>query len=114
MTPIVVRNTEEMLRIVSNELREASYALGVTKSRTIIKVVLRTALPGIVSGCVIAIARVIGESAPLMITASVSDTFNYSLFNGPMMTLPVFVYSQFKANNLDLAWGCLLYTSPSP
>ncbi|MDY5158040.1 phosphate ABC transporter permease PstA [Actinotignum timonense] len=105
MTPIVVRNTEEMLRIVSNELREASYALGVTKSRTIIKVVLRTALPGIVSGCVIAIARVIGESAPLMITASVSDTFNYSLFNGPMMTLPVFVYSQFKANNLELAWG---------
>ncbi|WP_083078520.1 phosphate ABC transporter permease PstA [Actinobaculum suis] len=105
MTPIVVRNTEEMLRIVPDELREASYALGVTKSRTIIKVVLRTALPGIVSGCVIALARVIGESAPLMITASSPDGFNYSLINGPVMTLPVFVYSMFQRGMMDYAWG---------
>ncbi|MCF2706713.1 phosphate ABC transporter permease PstA [Arcanobacterium haemolyticum] len=105
MTPIVVRNTEEMLRLVSNELREASYALGVTKSRTIVKVVLRTALPGIVSGCVIAIARIIGESAPLLITAGSTDYYNFSMFNDRVMTLPVFVYGQYVAGNFDMAWA---------
>lgn len=105
MTPLVVRNTEEMLRLVSNELREAAYALGVTKSRTIVKVVLRTALPGIVSGCVIATARIIGESAPLLITAGSTDYYNFSLFNDRVMTLPVFVYNQYVAGNFSLAWG---------
>ena len=71
MIPIVVRSTEEMLRIVPNELREASYALGVPKWRTIVKVVLPTALAGIVTGVMLAIARVIGETAPLLITAGV-------------------------------------------
>ncbi|MDY5129333.1 phosphate ABC transporter permease PstA [Actinotignum urinale] len=108
MTPLVIRNTEEMLRLVSNELREASYALGVTKSRTIVKVVLRTALPGIVSGCVIAVARVIGESAPLMITAGSPDGFNYTIFNGQVMTLPVFVYNMFSKGEMELAWGAAL------
>lgn len=105
MTPIVIRNTEEMLRLVSNELREASYALGVTKSRTIVSVVLRTALPGIVSGCVIATARIIGESAPLLITAGTTDYFNFSMFNDRVMTLPVFVYNQYVAGNFPLAWA---------
>lgn len=105
MTPIVVRNTEEMLRLIPNELREASYALGVTKSRTIIAVVLRTALPGIVSGCVIATARIIGESAPLLITAGSTDYYNFSLFNDRVMTLPVFVYNQYVAGNFPLAWA---------
>ena len=68
MIPIVVRSTEEMLRIVPNELREASYALGVPKWRTIVKVVLPTALAGIVTGVMLAIARIIGETAPLLIT----------------------------------------------
>lgn len=105
MTPIVIRNTEEMLRLVSNELREAAYALGVSKSRTIVKVVLRTALPGIVSGCVIAVARIIGESAPLLITAGSTDYYNFSLFNDRVMTLPVFVYNQYVAGNFPLAWA---------
>lgn len=105
MTPLVVRNTEEMLRLVPNELREASYALGVTKSRTIVKVVLRTAFPGIVSGCVIATARIIGESAPLLITAGSTDYYNFSLFNDRVMTLPVFVYNQYVAGNYPMAWG---------
>lgn len=108
MTPIVVRNTEEMLRLVSNELREAAYALGVTKARTIVKVVLRTALPGIVSGCVIAVARIIGESAPLLITAGATDYYNFSLFNDRVMTLPVLVYNQYVANNFEYAWGAAL------
>ncbi|NMD45240.1 MAG: phosphate ABC transporter permease PstA, partial [Propionibacterium sp.] len=69
MIPIVVRATEELLRIVPNELREASYALGVPKWRTIVSVVLPTSLSGIVSGVILAIARIIGETAPLMIAA---------------------------------------------
>lgn len=106
MTPIVIRNTEEMLRIVPNELREASYALGVTKSRTIIKVVLRTALPGIVSGVVIAIARIIGETAPLLITTGTTNVFNWNMFSGYMETLPTYVYSSWSNQSTrDLAWS---------
>ena len=69
MLPTVVKSSEEMLKIVPHDLREASYALGVTKQRTITKIVLRTALPGIVSGAILAVARVIGETAPLLMTA---------------------------------------------
>ena len=71
MIPIVVRSTEEMLRIVPDGLREASYALGVPKWRTIVKVVLPTALAGIVTGVMLAIARIIGETAPLLVTTGV-------------------------------------------
>lgn len=106
MTPIVVRNTEEMLRLVPNELREASYALGVTKARTITKVVLRTALPGIVSGVVIAIARVIGETAPLLITTGTTNVFNFNLFKDYMETLPTYVYASWANQNTKaLAWS---------
>src|SRR5690606_30506043 len=69
MIPTVVRSTEEMLKLVPNELREASYALAVPKWRTISKVVLPTALAGIATGVTLAIARVIGETAPLLVTA---------------------------------------------
>lgn len=99
MTPVVVRSTEEMLRIVPNDLREASYALGVPRWLTIIHVVLRTAVPGIATGVMLAIARVIGETAPLIIAVGVSDSINYDVFHGNMMTLPVFVYRQY-ANGL--------------
>ncbi len=96
MTPVVVRSTEEMLRIVPNDLREAAYALGVPRWLTIIKVVLRTAVPGIATGVMLAIARVIGETAPLIIAVGVTDSINYNVFKGNMMTLPVFVYRQFS------------------
>lgn len=105
MTPIVIRNTEEMLRLVPNELREASYALGVTKAGTIIKVVLRTSVSGIISGIVIAVARVIGESAPLLITAGTTDVYNPNMFEGQMLTIPVYVYDQYVKGNADLAWA---------
>ena len=109
MTPIVVRNTEEMLRLVPNELREASYALGVTKAGTIVKVVLRTSVSGIISGIVIAVARVIGESAPLLITAGTTDVYNSNMFDGQMLTLPVYVYNEYTRGNQDTAWaGALL------
>jgi len=94
MIPIVVRASEEMLKLVPNELREASYALGVPKWLTVIKIVLPTALAGIVTGVMIAVARVIGETAPLLLIAGFTDSMNYNLFSQRMMTLPVFVYTQ--------------------
>jgi phosphate transport system permease protein len=94
MIPIVVRSSEEMLKLVPTELREASYALGVPKWLTITKVVLPTALAGIVTGVMLALARVIGETAPLLLVAGFTDSMNYNLFDQRMMTLPVFVYTQ--------------------
>ncbi|WP_033493851.1 phosphate ABC transporter permease PstA [Bifidobacterium biavatii] len=96
MLPTVVKSSEEMLKIVPGDLREASYALGVTKQRTITKIVLRTALPGIVSGCILAIARVIGETAPLLMTAGYIASTNINLFDGKMTTLPVYVYQEYS------------------
>ena len=96
MLPTVVKSSEEMLKIVPNDLREASLALGVTKQRTITKIVLRTALPGIVSGAILAIARVIGETAPLLMTAGYISGTNANLFSGQMTTLPVFVYQEYS------------------
>lgn len=96
MIPTVVKTSEEMLKIVPNDLREASYALGVTKQRTITKIVLRTALPGIVSGVILAIARVIGETAPLLIASGFIANTNLNLFSGRMTTLPVYVYNEYS------------------
>lgn len=96
MIPVVVRSSEEMLRLVPNELREASYALGVPKWLTIAKVVLPTSIAGITTGIMLAVARVIGETAPLLLTAGFTNSMNMNLFSQPMMTLPVFVYDQFQ------------------
>jgi phosphate transport system permease protein len=102
MIPIVVRSSEEMLKLVPNELREASYALGVPRWLTITKVVLPTALAGIVTGVMLAIARVIGETAPLLLVAGFTDSMNYNLFDQRMMTLPVFVYAQLTQPGTDV------------
>ena len=114
MLPVVVRSTEEMLKLVPNELREASYALGVPKWRTVAKVVLPTALAGIVTGVTLAVARVIGETAPLLIIAGMTDSVNFNLFDGRMATLPVFTYSSVRSPgippefSIDRAWGAAL------
>ena len=105
MLPTVVKSSEEMLKIVPHDLREASYALGVTKQRTITKIVLRTALPGIVSGCILAIARVIGETAPLLMTAGFIVSTNFNLFGGQMTTLPVYVYQEYSKLNATCPAG---------
>ncbi|GAA4129966.1 phosphate ABC transporter permease PstA [Nocardioides fonticola] len=108
MIPTVVRSTEEMLRLVPDDLREASYALGVPKWRTIAKVVLPTALGGIVTGVVLAISRIIGETAPLLVVAGATDSVNTNLFDGRMATLPVFIYQQYSVatpKGLSYAWG---------
>ncbi len=105
MIPYVVRSSEEIIRLVPDRLREASYALGVTRWRTIVKVVLPTAISGIVSGIILAIARIIGETAPLLVTMGFTDgmvtnplPFSPGAENpvNPMATLPVFVYYQYS------------------
>ena len=114
MIPIVVRSSEEMLKLVSLELREASYALGVSKFLTIVKVVLPTAIAGLVTGVMLAIARVIGETAPIFMAASFTDNFNANPFSGAMETLPVMAYTAYKfpGKNIDAAfasaWGAAL------
>jgi phosphate transport system permease protein len=114
MIPIVVRSTEEMLRIVPNHLREAAYALGVPKWRTITKVVLPTAMAGIVTGVMLAIARIIGETAPLLITTGVVTSVNYNPFDGRMSNLAVFAFNQYKSPGVppepsfDRAWTAAL------
>ena len=90
MIPIVVRATEEMLRIVPNGLREAAYALGIPKWKTIVHVVLPTALGGIITGVMLAVARVVGETAPLLVTTGVITSVNWNPFEGRMMNLSVF------------------------
>jgi phosphate transport system permease protein len=114
MTPVVVRTSEEMLRLVPNELREASYALGVPRWKTIVKVVLPTAIAGILTGIVLAIARVIGETAPLLVTVGITSDVNWNPFSGRMATLPVFSYNSYKFPtqpidaSQDRAWAAAL------
>jgi phosphate transport system permease protein len=94
MLPVVVRSTEEMLKLVPNELREASYALGIPKWKTIVRIVVPTALPGIISGVLLSIARVIGETAPVLVLVGYSRSINLDLFNGNMASLPLLIYTE--------------------
>ena len=112
MVPIVVRNTEEMLRVVPMDLREASYALGVPKWKTISRIVLPTALSGIVTGIMLAVARVMGESAPVLVLVGSTSTTNWNPFSGPMSSLPLMMLDMYKSgttpNVMDKLWGAAL------
>jgi phosphate transport system permease protein len=94
MLPIVIRSTEEMLKLVPNSLREGSYALGATKARVTVTVVLPAAIGGIVSGSLLAVARAAGETAPLLFTIGAAHTVNTNVFSGANTALP----SQIFAN----------------
>ena len=94
MLPVVVRSSEEMLKLVPDSLREASYALGVPRWRTVLSVVLPTASAGITTGVMLAVARVTGETAPLLLTAFGFDAIRTSPLHGPQSGLPLFVFSQ--------------------
>lgn len=123
MIPTVVRGCEEMLVLVPGELREGAMALGVPKWRVITKVVIPTAFSGLVTSVLLAIARVIGETAPLLVTVGTLDRINANVFEGRMMTLPVYVYRQYSMGeatcnnaavdclptiNIERAWAAAL------
>ena len=114
MIPVIVRATEEMLRIVPMDLREASYALGVPKWKTIARIVIPTALSGIVTGIMLALARVMGETAPLLILVGYAQAMNFDMFNGFMGSLPGMMYDQISAGAganvvpTDRLWGAAL------
>lgn len=111
MLPVVVRSTEEMLRLVPDDLREASYALGVPKWTTILRIVLPAAMSGIISGLLLAFARVMGETAPVLVLVGYSRSINYDVFDGNMASLPLLIYSELgnpeAAGNLRV-WGAAL------
>ncbi|HEY7053096.1 MAG TPA: phosphate ABC transporter permease PstA [Mycobacterium sp.] len=114
MIPVIVRATEEMLRIVPMDLREASYALGVPKWKTVVRIVIPTALSGVVTGVMLALARVMGETAPLLILVGYSQAMNFDMFHGFMGSLPGMMYDQTSAGAganpvpTERLWGAAL------
>jgi phosphate transport system permease protein len=111
MLPVVVRSSEEMLRLVPQDLREASYALGIPKWKTIMRIVVPVAMPGIITGVLLSIARVMGETAPVLVLVGYSRSINFDIFNGNMASLPLLIYSEL--NNPEHAgflrvWGAAL------
>jgi phosphate transport system permease protein len=111
MLPIIVRSAEEMLRLVPSSLREASLALGVPRWKTILRIVLPTALPGIVTGVMLAVARVTGETAPVLLTALGTASIVRNPFSGAQSSLPLFVYQQAgdaQQTAVDRAWTAAL------
>ena len=111
MLPIVIRSTYEMLRLVPDSLREGSYALGSTKARVTLTVVLPAAIGGIVSGALLAVARAAGETAPLLFTILTVEATNKNLFSGPNTALPeqIFVNAQSPYVGAQArAWGAAL------
>ncbi|GGR02906.1 phosphate ABC transporter permease PstA [Streptomyces pilosus] len=113
MIPVVVRSTEEMLKLVPNELREASLALGVPKWRTILKVVLPTSIGGITTGVMLAIARITGETAPVLLLVWVTNFINTNPFQDPQASLPMYIYLQYANSGgsgaaYDRAWAAAL------
>ncbi|MDT5256363.1 MAG: phosphate transport system permease protein [Mycobacterium sp.] len=114
MLPVIVRATEEMLRIVPVDLREAGYALGIPKWKTIARIVIPTGLSGIITGIMLAVARVMGETAPLLILVGYSQPINYNIFSGFMGSLPGMMYNQTSAGAginpvpTDRLWGAAL------
>jgi phosphate transport system permease protein len=111
MVPVVVRSSEEMLRIVPDDLREASYALGVPKWKTIMRVVIPTALSGMLTGVALALARIMGETAPVLILVAYAPFINFNLFEGNMASLPLLMTverSNPTAAGSDRIWGAAI------
>jgi len=111
MIPVVVRSTEEMLKLVPNELREGAFALGVPKWKTIVRVVLPTAFSGIITGILLGLARIMGETAPLLILGPYTPNIATNLFGGFMATLPTMINTNRVRSlqpALDRTWASAL------
>ena len=111
MLPVVIGASEQMLRLVPNHLREASYAVGASKSRTILTVVLPAALPGIVSGSLLAVARAAGETAPLMFSIGAATAYNPNIFREANTALSIQIFANATSSFVaaqDRAWGAAL------
>ena len=111
MLPIVIRSSYEILRLVPNSLREGSYALGASKARVTVTVVLPAAIGGIVSGALLAVARAAGETAPLLFTIGAAHTVNTNVFSGANIALPSLIFvnaSSPYAGAEALGWGAAL------
>jgi len=111
MLPIIIRSTEEMLKLVPTNLREASAALGARQSRAIVGVVLPAALPGVVSGCLLAIARAAGETAPILFVVGASNTVNTNLFHHVNTALSAQIFNNANSPFVgpqQRAWGAAL------
>ncbi|MRH92513.1 phosphate ABC transporter permease PstA [Nocardia sp. SYP-A9097] len=111
MLPVVVRSTEEMLKLVPDELREASYALGIPKWKTILRIVVPTAAPGMISGILLSVARVMGETAPVLVLVGYSKSINQNLFDGNMASLPLMIYQELanpEPAGRARVWGAAL------
>jgi phosphate transport system permease protein len=113
MLPVVIRSSEEMLKLVPDSLREASYALGVPKWKTITKIVIPTALPGIITGVMLGVARVMGETAPILLVVGYIQNINVNPFSSDQgqATLPTVIYNTYTspehASN-DRTWSAAL------
>ncbi|MEV6772887.1 phosphate ABC transporter permease PstA [Nocardia sp. NPDC051030] len=111
MLPVVVRSTEEMLKLVPDELREASYALGIPKWKTIVRIVVPTAAPGMISGILLSLARVMGETAPVLVLVGYSKSINFDISNGNMASLPLMIYQELanpEPAGRARVWGAAL------
>jgi phosphate transport system permease protein len=110
MAPIVTRSTEEMLNLVPDALREAALALGMPKWKVVVRIVLPTAMAGIITGALLAIARASGETAPILVT-TLGSNFLVTSLDQPIMSLPLYVYqnaAQFSPRSRELAWAACL------
>jgi phosphate transport system permease protein len=109
--PIIVRTSEEMIRLVPASLREASYALGVPKWKTVLRIVLPTASTGITTGVMLAVARVIGETAPVLLVVGGNNYINNNPFSGAQGSLPLVIFSNALNSstfNVQRAWAAAL------
>jgi phosphate transport system permease protein len=108
MLPLVIRSSEEMLKLVPHALREASYALGVPKWRTVLRIVIPTALPGIVTGVMLGLARIMGETAPVLLVVGFTSSINGNPFGGAQGSLPAFIFNEATQpyqTAVDRAWA---------
>lgn len=111
MIPVIIRSSEEMLRIVPNELREGALALGVPKWKVILRIVVPTSISGLITGAMLAVARVAGETAPLLLTTFLAQDVNWNAFQGSQTSLPTFIWDQISRGTdaaVNRAWGAAL------